>query len=156
MSKQEEERSLQDQMKETMIDVRNEAIVQTANLYLLARKTLLATLGAAALTVEQASAFVDKLAERGEVVEADLQKWAGELEGRTDVAAAPRSADSDTPTRAGQTMSMAGKALEESIEVILSRLNVPTKSDIEALSRKVTQLNEKVNALLAQQEQTRK
>lgn len=156
MAKQEEEKSLQDQMKETMIDVRNEAIVQTANLYLMARKTLLATLGAAALTVEQASAIIDKLAERGEVVEADLQKWAAELETHPAAAAPSRNSSTDRPTGAGQTMSMAGKALEESIEVILGRLNVPTKSDIETLSRKVTLLNEKVNALLAQQEQTKR
>jgi poly(hydroxyalkanoate) granule-associated protein len=156
MAKQEEEKSLQDQMKETMVDVRNEAIVQTANLYLMARKTLLATLGAAALTVEQANAMMDKLAERGEVVEADLQKWAAELEGRPDDAAPSHSSGRDLPTGVGQSMSMAGKALEESIEVILSRFNVPTKSDIETLSRKVTLLNEKVNALLAQQEQTQK
>lgn len=152
MAKQKEEKSLQDQMKETMIDVRNEAIVQTANLYLMARKMLLASLGAAALTFEQASTIVDKLAERGEVVEADLQKWANELSSSAD-AATTRGSGSDVPTSAGQSMSMAGKALEESIEVILSRLNVPTKSDIEMLSRKINSLNQKVNALLEQQEQ---
>jgi poly(hydroxyalkanoate) granule-associated protein len=156
MAKSEEEKSIQDQMKETMVDVRNEAIVQTANLYLMARKTLLASLGAAALTFEQASAIVDQLAERGEVVEADLQKWANEVGGSDAAPTATRGSASTPPTGAGQSMSMAGKALEESIEVILSRFNVPTKSDIETLSQKINSLNQKVNALLEQQGQEQK
>ncbi|RIK34546.1 MAG: hypothetical protein DCC55_32900 [Chloroflexi bacterium] len=158
MATEEDTKSLQDQMKDTVIDVRNEAIVQTANLYLLTRKVLLASLGAAALTLEQASALVDKLAERGEGVEANLQKWANELSSGSDAPTSARGSGSDAPagTVAGSTMNMAGKALEESIEVILSRLNVPTKSDIEALSRKISLLNQKVSALLEKQEQTQK
>jgi poly(hydroxyalkanoate) granule-associated protein len=146
MAKQEEQKSLQDQVKDTVIDVRNEAVVQSANLYMMARKALLASLGAAAMTVDEANSFVDKLAERGEMVETDLQKWMSEMRGQGGAAG-----KGNRPVRTS-TMSMAGKALEESIEVILNRLNVPTKSDIEALSKKISALNQKVNTLMKEQE----
>ena len=38
-------------------------------------------------------------------------------------------------------------ALEDSVETILTRLNVPNKTEIEELSRKINYLNEKVLAL---------
>ena len=41
----------------------------------------------------------------------------------------------------------AGMALEDSVETILTRLNVPNKTEIEELSRKIGLLNEKVSAL---------
>ena len=44
MSK-EEKKSIQDQAKDTVIDVRNEVIVQSANLYLAVRKVLLSAWG---------------------------------------------------------------------------------------------------------------
>lgn len=146
MAKQNEQKSLEEQVKDKVIDVRNEAIVQTANLYLMARKALLASLGAAAMTLEEANGVVEKLAERGEMVEADIQQWVSEFR------AAGKSASPGKGASSASSMSMAGKALEESIEVILTRLNVPTKSDIEALSRKISALNHKVNALMERQE----
>jgi len=45
----------------------------------------------------------------------------------------------------------AGMALEESVEVILNRLNVPSKSDIDALSKKISALTHKVGSLVEQQ-----
>ncbi len=45
----------------------------------------------------------------------------------------------------------ASTTLEDSVETILTRLNVPNKSDIEDLSRKIGQLNEKGSALNHQQ-----
>jgi len=155
MAQQDAPKSFSDQVRDKVIDVRNEAIMQSANLYLMARKALLASLGAAAMTLEEANSFADKLAERGELVEADVQRWMGELRAREGEASKSSPASrSTTFTTAG--MSMAGKALEESIEVILNRLNVPTKSDIEALSKKISLLNQKVNALVEQQEQSQK
>ena len=44
--KTDEKMTVQEQIKETVIDVRNEAIVQSANLYILARKVVLAGMGA--------------------------------------------------------------------------------------------------------------
>ncbi|MCL4862900.1 MAG: phasin family protein [Caldilineaceae bacterium] len=147
MAKQNEQKSLEEQVKDKVIDVRNEAIVQTANLYLMARKALLASLGAAAMTLEEANGVVEKLAERGEMVEADIQQWVSEFR-----AAGKPGAAHGKGAPPATSMSRAGKALEESVEVILNRLNVPTKSDIEALSKKISALNHKVNMLMERQE----
>lgn len=49
---------LKEQMDELLINVRNEAIVQTANLYILGRQALLAGLGLGVLTLEAAQAFL--------------------------------------------------------------------------------------------------
>ena len=45
------------------------------------------------------------------------------------------------------TIDKAAYALADSVEVILGRLNVPTKGDLEELSRKISKLNERVLAL---------
>src|SRR4051794_26840755 len=112
-------------MRDAAIDVRNEMIVQSANLYLMARKALLASLGAVAMTMDETNEFVDKLVERGELAEADAQKLINELRERSN---AREKVVSEVRKKA---VSKAGLALEESVEVILNRFNVPTKSDID-------------------------
>jgi hypothetical protein len=64
---------LKEQMDELLINVRNEAIVQTANLYILGRQALLAGLGLGVLTLEAAQAFLQRAVERGEIAEADAE-----------------------------------------------------------------------------------
>ena len=145
MAKQDEKKTIQEQMRDAAIDVRNEMIVQSANLYLMARKALMASLGAVAMTLDEANEFVDKLVERGELAEADAQKLINELRERSNarekhVGAARRKA-----------VSKAGQALEESVEVILNRFNVPSKTDIDELSKKIGALTQKVGALIEQE-----
>ncbi len=138
---QEEKKTLQEQAKEVFVDVRNELIVQSANLYLLVRKALMASLGAVALTAEEANEFVNRLVERGEIAEADAQRLIGELraQGRKQEEEASRARDELTRK--------AGMALEESVETILHQINAPDKAEIEELSRKIGVLNDKVTAL---------
>jgi hypothetical protein len=64
---------LKAQLDELLINVRNEAIVQTANLYILGRQALLAGLGIGALTLDAAQTFLQRAAERGEIAEADAE-----------------------------------------------------------------------------------
>lgn len=137
----EEKKGVGEQAKDAVIDARNELIVQSANLYILVRKVLLSSLGAIALSVDEANEVLAKLVERGEVAEADLQKMLNEL--RTQ-----RERSEAEAVRAREELSRkASNTLEESVETILTRLNVPNKSDIEELSRKISHLNEKVSAL---------
>lgn len=138
---QEDKKTLQEQAKEVFVDVRNELIVQSANLYLLVRKALMASLGAVALTAEEANEFVNRLVERGEIAEADAQRLIGELraQGRKQEEEASRARDELTRK--------AGMALEESVETILHQINAPDKAEIEELSRKIGVLNDKVTAL---------
>lgn len=74
MSEPEETRSALQQVSDALVDVRNEAIVQTANLYILGRKVVLVGIGMTFLGVDTAQAFVQRAVERGEIAEADAQK----------------------------------------------------------------------------------
>lgn len=138
---QEEKKGIGDQAMDAVVDVRNELIVQSANLYLLVRRVLLSSLGAVAVTVEEASDLMAKLVERGELAEADMQKIMSDLRAQS----AEREADA---ARAGDELAKkASTTLEDSVETILTRLNVPNRHDIDELSRKISNLNEKVSAL---------
>ena len=92
-----------------------------------ARKVLLAGMGAVALAQEEAQDFLDKLVERGEIAERDAKKLMQEVK---------------------EKRRKIGKgSLEKRIEDILDRMNVPTKSDIEHLSAKISALSHKIDEL---------
>ncbi len=96
----------------------------------LARKVLLASMGAVALAQEEAEEFVNKLVERGEIAEKDGKKLIR-----------------DVMEKRKKEAKKAEDELEKRIEELLDRMNVPTKSDIEALSAKITALTKKVDEL---------
>lgn len=109
------------------------------------RRVLMAGVGVMVLTKDEVEEFVGKLIDRGEIAEQDGRRLISEVLHR----------------RRGQAEEVAGKVQEETekqvmraesmmdqrIESILGRLNVPTKGDIDALSQKITLLAEKVDAL---------
>jgi polyhydroxyalkanoate synthesis regulator phasin len=95
-----------------------------------ARKVLLASVGAVALAQDEVEDFVNRLVERGEIAEKDGKKLVRDLRDR----------------RKTQTVK-AEKELDERIEELLHRMNVPTKNDIEALSDKISELTQKVDEL---------
>ena len=136
-----DDKSLPDQAKDALIDARNELIVQSANLYLVVRKALLASLGTVALTADEAGELFSRLVERGEIAESDAQKIVADLRTQT------RKREEETTKTRDEMNKKAGKALEDSVETILNRLNVPNKAEIEELSRKIGLLSEKVNTL---------
>jgi poly(hydroxyalkanoate) granule-associated protein len=136
-----EEKDWQEQMKEMAIDVRNEAIMQGASLYLLARRVLLAGLGAVALTTEEAQAFVDKLVERGEIAEADAQKLIQDFRDRL------KKRETQIQNAGGEGIKGAGNLLDEQITAVLNRMNVPTKRDIDQLSKQIELLSAKIDSL---------
>ncbi|GAB4521169.1 MAG: hypothetical protein Fur0018_01370 [Anaerolineales bacterium] len=109
---------------------KKEAVEERSPLYDAARKVLLAGIGAVALAQDEADNFVKKLVERGELAEKDARKLMEEVD-----------------TRRKETAQKAEGQVEERLESILSRMNVPTKSDIQALSEKIAALTEKVEAL---------
>jgi poly(hydroxyalkanoate) granule-associated protein len=137
----EEKKSLQEQARDAVLDVRNEMIVQSANLYLMMRKVLLASLGAMALTADEANEVLDKLVERGELAETDVQKILRDLKIHADQEEAELVKGSD------ELLKKANSALEGRVETILTRLNVPNKAEIDELSYKISLLSEKVTAL---------
>lgn len=143
-----ENRNWQEQVKEMAIDVRNEAIMQGASLYMMARRVLLAGMGAVALTRDEAEVFVDKLVERGELAEADAQKLLQEFQAKA------KERTEKLQSVAGRVQSSAEKgsepvesAFEERIAAVLHRMNVPSKKDIDALSQQLEALSAKIDAL---------
>jgi poly(hydroxyalkanoate) granule-associated protein len=97
-------------------------------------KVLLAGIGAVALGKDEIEDFVGKLVERGEIAEADGRKLVKDVLER----------------RTRQAKGQAKKAedvLDKRVENVLSKMNIPTKDEIEALSSKITALTKKVDEL---------
>jgi poly(hydroxyalkanoate) granule-associated protein len=100
----------------------------------IARKVLLASIGAVALAQEEVEDFVNRLVERGEIAEKDGRKLIKDVMERR-------------KQKAEETEEEVESELDERVETVLHRLNVPTKKDIDALSQKITILTEKLDAL---------
>jgi poly(hydroxyalkanoate) granule-associated protein len=94
------------------------------------RKVLLAGIGAVALAQEEAEDLVNKLVERGQIAEQDGRKLL-----------------KDVMERRKKTTEKAEDALDKRVEELLDRMNVPTKTDLEALSAKIAALTQKVEEL---------
>jgi poly(hydroxyalkanoate) granule-associated protein len=94
------------------------------------RKVLLAGIGVVAIAQEEIDDLVEKLVERGEIAEKDGKKLIHEIKEKR--------------------MSQSKKAedqVSKRIEDALDRLNVPRKSDIDALGEKINALTAKVDEL---------
>ncbi len=104
------------------------------------RRVLMAGVGAVALTQEQIEEFVGKLVERGEIADGDARKLL-----------------SDVFDRRKKVLQDGGKRAEENvdrrIESLLARMNIPSKSEIETLSEKISLLSRKVDELTGIREQ---
>ncbi len=118
-------------MSEETIEVHDEVVAKDGNPMLTAvRKVLLAGVGVVALAQEEIEEFVNRLIERGEIAEKDGRRLVN-----------------DIMERRKKQVADAEEELEKRIESILNRMNVPTKADIDALSRKITNLTKKVDEL---------
>lgn len=104
--------------------------VENNPFFAMARRVLLAGMGAMALAQEEAEEFVNKLVERGEIAEQDGKTLVREMMDKRKKGA--KKAEDE---------------LDKRIEELLGRMNVPTKGDIEALSAKITALTKKVDEL---------
>ena len=104
----------------------------------MARNVLLAGIGAMALTQEEIEKFVHKLIERGEIAEKDGRRLIKDVMERRRRKAEEASVEAEA-------------TYEGRMEEVLARMNIPSKSDIDALSRKITTLTEKVDELSKQE-----
>lgn len=116
------------------IDISEETTDQANTLLGGLRRILMAGIGAVVLTQEQIEDFVNKLVDRGEIADGDARKLV------TDVM------DRRKKILQGGTKK-AEEEYEKRVEGLLSRINIPTKSEIESLSEKITQLSDKVDEL---------
>jgi poly(hydroxyalkanoate) granule-associated protein len=99
-------------------------------LFEMARKVLLASIGAVALAQEEVEEFVSKLVERGEIAEKDGKKLVREM-----------------MEKRKKEAKKAEDELDKRLEELMGRMNVPSKGDIDALSSKITALTKKVDEL---------
>ncbi len=98
------------------------------------RKILYASIGAVALTQEEVEKFVNKLIERGEIAEKDGRKLIKDI--------------MDKRRKKGEEVQADAKQqVDGRMKDILDRMNIPSKSDIDALNEKITILTEKIDEL---------
>jgi poly(hydroxyalkanoate) granule-associated protein len=97
-------------------------------------KMMLAGLGVVTLAQEELTQLFNNLVERGTTTEEKTRNMVNkQVENRqNDVKKAAKRVE---------------KEVEQRLEDVLHRMNIPSKNDIEKLSRKVTTLNKKVNDL---------
>ncbi len=93
-----------------------------------ARKVMLAYMGGVGVAWDEMEALIKRFVERGEVAEKDARKLLKELDSRR------RSV-----------------GLDQRMEDLLHRMDIPTKSDIETLSANIATLTQKVEELKKRQ-----
>lgn len=118
------------------VEVTEEIMVENGHNPMLemARKVLLAGIGAVALTQEEIEKFVSKLVERGEIAEKDGRKLI------KDVMEKRRKKGEEVQDEVEDEF---GRRMEE----VLARMNIASKSDIDELNRKLTTLTKKLDEL---------
>jgi len=99
----------------------------------MARTVLLATMGSVALGKEEIETIVNRLVEKGELAEKDGRDLIAEVIARR-------------KKEIGKVDLKVGNR-DQRLESILGRMNVPSKRDVENLSRKIGTLSKKVDAL---------
>ena len=121
-------------MAEETVEVTEDVLAENGQNPMLdmARKVLLASIGAVALTQEEVEKVVHKLIERGEIAEKDGRKLIKDVMARRKQKASDVRAETEDE-------------FESRMEDVLSRMNIASKSDIDALNRKITALTKKLD-----------
>lgn len=117
------------------INVIEEEVTQASKEFLnRLRRVLMAGLGAVTLAQEEMEGFVHKLVDRGEIAEKDGRKLIEELLDKR-------------KKRAEESGKRVEAEIEQRMESLLNRMSIPTRKDIDTLSKKVTELTQKVEEL---------
>jgi poly(hydroxyalkanoate) granule-associated protein len=105
------------------------------------RRLLLASIGAMALSYDEAEKFINRLIERGELAQKDGEKVMNEVMNR--FRQRPQEAQAEAEHKANEL----GTQIEQNVEQFFNRLNIPTKRDIDELSARVAQLAARVEEM---------
>lgn len=106
----------------------------------LLRRLLLASIGAVAMSYDEAEKFISRLVDRGELAQKDGEKVMNELMQRfRQLSRSEMQASSEVERK-----------VENNLEQFLNRLNIPSKRDIDDLSVKIAQLAARVEDLRRQ------
>jgi poly(hydroxyalkanoate) granule-associated protein len=96
----------------------------------LVRKVMLATMGAAVIAQEEIEALINRLIERGEIAEKDGKKLMHEMMDK----------------RKSKAVKIEDE-INKNIADVLERMNIPNRTDIDALSQKINGLSKKIDEL---------
>ena len=111
------------------------------------RRVLMAGIGMVALAQEEIEDFVNRLIDRGEIAEQDGRSLINDiLENRKQALENRRQAVVETTKKASDR---ASSEVDQRIEGILHRLNIPTVSEIDQLSNQIDALSKKIDELNA-------
>jgi poly(hydroxyalkanoate) granule-associated protein len=106
-------------------------------------KVVLAGVGAAAVAQEALADCLARFVERGEIVEQETRQIFRDRMARR------RHQVRKLVERRTEALQDSEAELEAEVQGLLDRMNVPSKSDIDALSAKITELSKKVDELNA-------
>jgi len=122
-------------MSEQEIEIIESNTSETGNTFLDGlRRVLMAGIGVAVLAQEEIEDFVTKLVDRGEIAENDGRSLISDvLEQRRQEVQARTKKASDS--------------VDRTVEGMLGRMNVPTRSEINSLSEQISELSKKVDQL---------
>ncbi len=101
------------------------------------RTVMLAAIGAVALSKEEIESIVNRLIEKGEIAESDGRELIGDLLERR----------KKEEVEVSEEAEKVGGVVDQRVESILNRMNIPSKGDVESLSRKIGALSQKVDDL---------
>ncbi|GIV96855.1 MAG: poly(hydroxyalkanoate) granule-associated protein [Herpetosiphonaceae bacterium] len=125
---------MSEEVEVKVTDVQRESEERGASLTDMVRRMMLAAVGAVAMSRDEMEQLVNKLVERGEIAEREGRQLIREVLERR-----KRQAD--------KLEQKVESDVESRVEQLLSRLNIPTKRDIEELSEKIAQLNARIEDL---------
>lgn len=127
------------------IDIFEEESVDSNPLLDSLRRVLMAGIGVVALAQEEIEDFVNRLIDRGEIAEQDGRTLISDiLENRKQALDSRRQAVVESTKKAS---GRASSEVDQRIEGILHRLNIPTVSEIEQLSNQIDALSKKIDEL---------
>lgn len=107
-----------------------EVVIEEPSILESLRRVLLASVGVVALTIEEVGDLVDKLVERGEIAEQEGKKLIAEIKEKR-------------KTKTDEAEEVASTRVREALD----RMDIPTKADIDDLSKKINALSKKVDDL---------
>lgn len=117
------------------------------------RRILMAGIGAVVLAQEEIEDFLDKMVDRGEIADADARKLLHDLrEGHLPTGqegVSPTSTPAAPAAIAPISVRIPEIDLDKQVGSVLSRLNIPTKLELDALNARIAELNEKVDELIS-------
>jgi poly(hydroxyalkanoate) granule-associated protein len=124
---------MSDEVEVTVTEIKTEG-ERTSSMTDMVRRMMLAAMGVVAMSRDEMEQFVDRLTERGQIAE---------REGRQLI----REVMEKRKRQAARVEEKVSSEVESRVEQLLSRLNIPTRRDIDELSARIAELTLRVEEL---------